>query len=387
MYNTSSYKSITRCFMNILIVNWRDLKNPLYGGAEIHIEKIASYLAKKHKVYFLCTGFNSAASEEEYNGVSYIRMGSELTFNFTVYMNIRKVINRYSIDVILEDINKVPFYTPLFTEKPVLAVIPHIFGRTIFSQANPVAASYVYLSEKPLKYVYRNNFFEVISQSTKEDLIRRGIKKEMIEVIECGIEPEQFRKEGAVRDKSPLIVYVGRLKKYKSVQHALLAFDKFADKFPESKMMIVGTGDYSEELKQIAGGLRHSGSIEFTGYVSEDEKVSILNRAWISVYPSLIEGWGIVNIEANASGTPVICSNVPGLRDSVKDGYSGFLYEYGNIGEMAEKMELIAGMMKNDDRMVRNAMEWARGFSWDRTGRLTEEWINTMLSSRSIDNE
>ncbi len=373
--------------MNILIVNWRDLRNPLYGGAEIHIEKIASYLARKNNVTFLCSCFNGGEKDEVYNGVHYIRMGHEKTFNFSVYAHIRQIIKEYRIDIIIEDINKIPFYIPLCTRKPVLAVIPHIFGKTIFNQAGIIPAMYVFLAEKPIRRVYRNSYFEVISESTKTDLIRRGIKPQMIKVIECGIDDVFYNTEKTGKSPNPLIVYVGRLKKYKSVQHAIKAFDLIAGKYPQARMLIVGTGDYSEELKKEAGLLKSSDRIEFAGYVSEKEKIDILKRAWVSVYPSLIEGWGIVNIEANAAGTPVVCSNVPGLREYVKDGYSGFLYECGNVPVMYEKVNTVIESLTKDDSLIRNAVQWARRFDWEMTGRLSEEWILNMMKETSIDIE
>lgn len=372
--------------MNILIVNWRDLKNPLYGGAEIHIEKIASYLAGKHNITFLCSGFKGGEKEEMYNGVHYIRMGHEKTFNISVYRHIKQIIREFKIDIIIEDINKIPFYIPLFTRKPVLAVIPHIFGKTIFNQAGIIPAMYVFLAEKPIRRVYRNSAFEVISESTKADLIRRGIRQQMIKVIECGIDGIFYNTENVPKAEHPLIVYVGRLKKYKSVQHAIKAFDLITGKYPLARMLIVGTGDYSEELKKEADSLKSSARIEFTGYVSEKEKIDILKKAWVSVYPSLIEGWGIVNIEANAAGTPVVCSNVPGLRDSVKDGYSGFLYEYGNVQEMSEKLSDVIESLAKDDSLIGNAVQWAKRFNWETTGRLSEEWITNMMKETSIDN-
>ncbi len=364
--------------MNILIINWRDLKNPLYGGAEIHIEKIAQYLAKKHKVYFLSSKFKNCKKIEEENSITYIRIGNELLFNYHVYAKLNSIVKKYNIDFIIEDINKIPFYSPLFVNIPVLVVIPHIFGKTIFYQTNPIFASYVYLSEKPIKYVYKNSYFEVISDSTGEDLIRRGIEKEKIKVIVCGIDKEKYE-NNIEKSKEPLFVYVGRLKKYKSVQHIIYLMERVIKKMPNVKLKIVGAGDYSDALKALVKEKQLEKYIEFTGFVSEEEKIKILKQAWVSIYPSLIEGWGIVNIEANISETPVLCANVPGLRDSVKNGYSGLLYEYGNIDDMYEKLMNIIDE-NNFVTFTENAKKWAMTFNWDETGRLSEEWIEFILN-------
>ena len=136
--------------MNILIINWRDLGNPLYGGAEIHIEKIASYLSKDHNVYFLTSKYDNRNEYETKGNITYIHIGHELTFNFSVMKNIKGIIKNVKPDIIIEDINKVPFFTPLFTNIPILVIIPHIFGKTIYHQTNFIFASYVYLMEKPI---------------------------------------------------------------------------------------------------------------------------------------------------------------------------------------------------------------------------------------------
>lgn len=366
-------------FMRILIVNWRDNKNPLYGGAEIHITKIAEYLARNHDVYFLSSGFEGGLREESVNGVNYIRMGSELIFNYYVMASVGRIVSDLRIDLVIEDINKVPFFTPLFTRAPVLVVIPHIFGKSIFSQVNFLSASYVYLMEKPVKKVYRNSRYEVISQSTKKDLISRGINGAKIEVIECGIDPLKSSDREYGKSEFPTFAYVGRLKKYKSVHHIIDAMPLLLKKYPQSKLYIVGSGDMLEFLKRRASERGVEKSTVFTGYVSEEEKKRILSRSWVSIYPSMIEGWGIVNIEANILGTPVVSSDVQGLRDSVKNGFSGLLYRYGDIEDMAEKIAAIIDDRGKFDDYCRNALSWAESFDWEETGRRTESLINAYI--------
>lgn len=369
--------------MNILIINWRDLGNPLFGGAEIHISKIARYLARENNVFFLTSDYNGVKIKDEKN-LKYIRMGSEFTFNFTVYKNIKSILKYLKIDLIIEDINKIPFFTPLFTNLPVLVVIPHIFGKTIFHQTNPLIGAYVYLSEQPIKYIYKNSFFEVISKSTSDDLIRRGIDASKIKIAECGID-ENYYDVKIKKADYPLIVYVGRLKKYKSVDHIIRAFPAVLKKSPDSRLIIVGAGDYAQKLKEIVSRLNLNDNVEFSGFVTEERKLEILSSSWVSVYPSLIEGWGIVNIEANALKTPVICSDVPGLRDSVKQGFSGELYKYGNINQLSDRISDMISDGKLHKIYCDNAFLWSKNFNWENTGKLTKEWIDEFLQKKIVD--
>lgn len=365
--------------MNILIINWRELKNPLYGGAEIHITKIAEHLAKKHNVFFLTSGYKGA-KDGLINNVFYIHIGSELFFNYSVAFKIKDLVKKKNIDLIIEDINKIPFFTPLFVKIPVFVVIPHIFGKTIFKQTNFIFGMYVYIFEKPLKFVYKNSFFEVISNSTKDDLLKRGINEKKIKVIECGID-KKFFNYNYQKKEFPQICYVGRLKKYKSVHHLIKAFKIVKERCIDSVLYIVGTGDYEIELKRLVKKLNIEKDVIFTGYITEDEKVKILQQSWISVYPSYIEGWGIVNIEANALGTPVISSNVLGLKDSVKDGVSGLLYEYGNIEQLAEKILYLLKNKEKLKKMENDSIKWAKNFDWDKTNDMSEYYIKDFIES------
>jgi len=159
----------------------------------------------------------------------------------------------------------------------------------------------------------------------------------------------------------------------------LLAFAKVKIHIPNAKLFIIGRGDFQPYLEDLAKELGIYSDTTFFGYVSEEEKVRLLARSWCVVNTSMKEGWGITNIEANASGTPVISANSPGLRDSVAVGKSGLLYEYGNIDELAEKIKLV---LSNDDerrKLSTGAIEWAKSFSWDTSAKHMLELIEKVL--------
>ena len=367
--------------MKILALNWRDIKNPLAGGAEVHLHEILKYIAKQgHFVTQISTMFPGGASEDFIDGIRVIRGGGELYFNYALYFLVKKELAKNRYDIVIDDINKIPFFSPLYVKTPVLAVIPHIFGKTIYNEADPISATYVYFSELPIKRVYKNSFFEVISDSTRDDVIRRGIPGNKVKTIVCGIDHDTYNITSYYKkpDKKT-IVYVGRIKKYKSIQHIILSLPKVLEKV-NANLIIVGEGDYKNALKKLTTKLHLEKHVKFTGYVSQKEKVKILREAYISVYPSLIEGWGLVNIEANACGTPVVASNVPGLRDSVNNGESGLLYEYGNINELTSK---IVYMLEDDKRYKnfrRGALKWAKQFKWENTGKETLAYIEQILT-------
>lgn len=363
--------------MKILALNWNDLKNPYAGGAEVHLEELLRRLVDYgHEVTLFCSGYDGCAADEMIEGIRILRSGNRYNFNLIAPRGLRKLVREEKFDILIEDINKIPFYTPLFLDLKTLVVVPHLFATTVFHEINFVLGTYIYLAEKPLIPIYRGRKFNVISESTSEDIQRRGIPAGDISVIHCGIDRQLYSHDPDVsKYDRPTILYLGRIKKYKSVQHLIAAFKIVKEKLPDARLMIVGDGDYLGKLKSQARSLGLADDIEFPGYVPSAEKVERMRKSHVATLPSLKEGWGLTNIEANSVGTAVVAANSPGLRDSVRDGQTGFLYEYGNIEQFAEKLLMILTDDALRHRLEQGGLEWAEKFNWDRAARKFEKLL------------
>ena len=366
----------------ILAVNWQDVKNPLAGGAEVHLQETLSRLSEwGHQVTLLCSGFGGGPQEESYDGLRVIRRGRRLDFNWVAPWQARRLLAREDFDIVLEDINKIPFYLPLVAGKPVLAIVPHLFATTVFQEINFLLASYIFLMERPVSLLYRKCRWLVISESTKADLVHRGIPGERISVIHCGIDHARYAPDpSATRFGQPTILYLGRLKKYKSIDHILQAAVRLPAAVGNWRVVIVGAGDDRPRLESLARKLHIEHKVEFTGFVDPATKVDYLRRARVAVCPSLKEGWGLTNIEANACGTPVVAADVPGLRDSVRDGTTGLLYPYGNIDALAERLAAVLGDQALWNRLSAGGLAWAQSFHWDEAARRTEALIEQVIT-------
>ena len=363
--------------MKLLALNWNDLKNPFGGGAEVHLEELLRRLVKYgHEVTLLCSGWEDCLPEETIEGIRIVRIGNRYTFNWLVPGKLRSLLKEDNYDLLLEDINKIPFYTPLFTKIKTLVIIPHLFATTVFHETNPILGTYVYLAEKPLVSIYKGRHFNVISESTAEDMIARGVPSEDVSVIHCGIDRDLYSHDPSVtKYDRPTILYLGRIKKYKSIQHLITAFSHVLKKLPEAQLMIVGAGDYLPQLKEQAQSLGLGDKVEFPGFVSKDNKVERMRRAHVAVLPSLKEGWGLTNIEANSVGTTVIAADVPGLKDSVRHDQTGLLYEYGNIEQLTQSLFAILTDSQARERLEQGALEWAEKFNWDSAAMKFNELI------------
>lgn len=360
--------------MKILIINWQDIKNPFGGGAEVHLHEIFSRIAKKgNDVWLYCCKTPELESKETIDGIKIIRFGNRNTFNFTVRPAYKKRFCHENFDIVVDDINKIPFYTPLYVKEPLLAISHHFFGKSIYREADFISASYVYLSEKLMDFIYKKTQFAVVSQSTKDEFISRGYNPENFTIVQNAINHDNFPMSVGKKSEFPLISYFGRIKKYKSIDHLLFAFAKISKKFPEARLHILGKGDFMPSLQKLAVELGIFDCTTFFGYVSEAQKVELLSLSWVVVNTSMKEGWGITNIEANACGTPVISANVPGLKDSVSEGSSGLLYDYGKINHLAEKLELILSNQVLRRKLSEGSIQWANQFSWDNSANLMFE--------------
>jgi len=369
--------------MRILLINWMDMENPAAGGAEVHLmELFRRFVLRGDDVSMVCSGFKDGSPEAEYEGIKIYRTGTRETFNFKAPGLIKELEKKNKFDIIVEDINKVPVFTPLFTKTPVLVIIPHLFGSAVFRETSFIPASYVYLMEKPIPAVYKNCIFEAISDSTAKDLIKRGISPDKIRIVNCGMDHELYYYDNSVEKcTEPTILYLGRIKKYKSVDVIIKAMPKILKKISAARLIVVGSGDYQKALENIADILGISRNVVFTGFVSSAEKVSWMRRSHVIVNPSPKEGWGLTNIEANACGTPVIASDADGLRDSVCDGETGYLFPYGNTDLLAEKVIKVLDNESLRKNLSENSIKWAKTFTWERAALQTMEIVDEIVKN------
>lgn len=367
--------------MRLLVVNWQDREHPQAGGAELHLHEIFGRLTRRgHQVHLLCGGWAGCPPEAVLDDIAVHRVGTRGTFALLARSAYRRRFRHEPFDAIIEDINKVPLFTPWWGRHRVVGVVPHLFGATAFEEMPwPVAAA-VWLSERPIPWCYRDVSFNVISQSTADDLVARGIRRERIRVVYCGVDSTAYHPTPDTRAPSPTFAYLGRLKKYKRVDLIIAAFSRAG--LVDATLEIAGAGDFRSALEHQVDALDLRGRVRFLGRIDEAEKVRLLGRAWALVLTSPKEGWGITNLEAAASGTPVLASNSPGIRESVRDGETGYLLPHGDVEALAAAMRRLAGDRHLVERLGRAARAFSEGFTWDRAATETESHLAEVLFSR-----
>ena len=367
--------------MRVLLVNWQDRHNPQAGGAEIHLHEIFQRLAARgHRVRLVCSGWRGCAPREDIGGIEVERHGGRHSFALKGRRAVRAALRREAADVVVEDINKVPLFLARTTALPLGVIVPHLFGGTVFQEAPWPVAALVWLLERPIPRAYSRAWFHAISESTRDDLIARGVAPDRIEVIYPGIDATAYAPDPAVgRSPTPMFLYLGRLRRYKGVEHAIRAVAIACRTRPDIRLEIAGNGADRPRLERLAEALGVGAQVRFLGFVDEGEKRRLLRQAWANIFPSPKEGWGITNVEAAASGTPSIASDSPGLRDSVRNGETGFLVPHADADALAARMLQLASSPDLVADLGRRARAFAESLSWDHAAEATERWLEWMV--------
>jgi glycosyltransferase involved in cell wall biosynthesis len=367
--------------VNILLVNWQDRANPYAGGAEIHLFEIFSRLALRgHRVRLVCSGWKDAPERATLDGIRIERVGGRNSFALLGRSAVRRALRADPPDILVEDINKLPLFLAAGTSLPFCAIVPHLFGETAFDEAPwPVAAA-VWAAERPLPRAYRRAGFHAISESTRDDLVARGVAAVRIRVIHPGVDSRRFTPgPRGRRSTAPSFLYVGRLKRYKGIGLAIEALALARHQRPDLRLEIAGTGDHRPELERQVARLELDKAVTFHGFVSEERKIDLMRWAWANVFPSPKEGWGITVIEAAACGTPSLASESPGLRDSVRHGETGFLVPHGDVAGLAARMVELADSPTLVARLGEQARRFAEGLTWERTAAETERHLSDII--------
>jgi glycosyltransferase involved in cell wall biosynthesis len=354
--------------MRILILNWRDPTHPWAGGAEVFLfEAARRWINWGHSVTWLCGRHESQPPNGQIEGINIMRQGGIFSaYPAAAFAYLSKM--RGQFDVLLDSANGIPFFTPLFTTAPKVILVHHIH-REVFFRELPWHLAHLgnTLERVGMPLAYRRIPFIAVSNSSQQALVDIGIPAEQISVIHNGVDKLRFRPGD--KSKTPLIVFVGRLRRYKSVDIAIRAMPELLRLVPQARLEIAGSGPMESSLRDLVDELGLSRKVVFHGFLTEEAKVELIQKAHVAVNPSLKEGWGLTVIEANACGTPVVAARVPGLQDSVLDGKTGVLVPYGDPTALASQV----GKLLQDDvrrnQMAQEAINWSAGFDWDQTAR------------------
>jgi len=369
--------------VRILLVNWNDRENPQAGGAEIHLHEIFGRLARAgHQIDLVASGWPGASPRATVDAIQVHRVGGRNSFAFLGRGAARRLLASNPYDIVVEDINKLPLFLASATRLPFCVIVPHLFGTTVFAEARWPVACTVWAAERPIPWAYRRAAFHAISDSTKADLVARGVPADRVVVIYPGVDADWYRPDVSVRRAAaPTFLYVGRLKRYKGVEYALRAVAAARARGLDVRLDIAGKGDDRPRLETLARELGAGDSVRFLGFVDDEEKRRLLRQSWAVVFPSPKEGWGITNVEAAACGTPAVASDSPGLRESVRDGETGYLVPHGDVAALTDRLITLAQDPGRVEMLGAAGRRFAESLTWDRAARETLQHLERTCAS------
>lgn len=366
--------------LRILVVNWQDRFNPASGGAEEHLHQVFGRLAARgHRVTLLCSGWRSCAPVADVDGIRVRRAGRRYTFTLAGPLCYERHLADEPFDVVVEDLNKVPMLASRWTRAPAhLLLVHHLFGSTAFREANWLLAGATWLFERVIPSAYRGLPCVAVSESTREDLIRRGLEASRFEVIRNGVELDSLW-PAEERFPKPTVVYVGRLQKYKRVDLILRAAARLRKQGVFLRVIVAGKGAARPRLERTAEQLGLQGMVRFAGFVSKEEKQRLLAKSWFHSLTSPKEGWGITSMEASACGTATVASDSPGLRETVRHGETGLLVPHNDVKALADAFAALLEPAVRD-KMGRAARAMAETYTWDRAADAFESLLESVAS-------
>ncbi|MBL9137935.1 MAG: glycosyltransferase family 4 protein [Verrucomicrobiales bacterium] len=347
--------------MRFLMLNWRDPRNPLAGGAErVTLAFMRALVERGHSVDWFTFGFRDGVPQESLEGITIIRAGGVLTAAIAAR---RWAKRQPRFDLVIDQHHGIPWFAPWWCRTRCLAYIHEVLGpiwgafyRWPISQLGP-------LQERWTHRLYRKVPFWVPSESTRKALNRHGVRE--VHVLPNGVDLEPLSVLPEKRLSRPLrLIAVSRIAPNKRVDHAIRAVAELRRRGLDVNLTVVGDGMMLAELKRLTGELQVAGAVEFVGYQPEAKKSEGLRDAHLLLHPSVREGWGLNVIEANAMGTPAVVYPVDGLVDSTVDRETGVICREESPESMAEAVAWATAEEARYQGLREGAWRRAKTFRW-----------------------
>jgi glycosyltransferase involved in cell wall biosynthesis len=349
----------------LLFLNWRDRSNPQAGGAEEYAEQIARRFTEAGASLTLFTSqYEDAPPYDWAREYLVIREGDRFGVYLAAARHLRKHGRRY--DAVVDFQNGIPFFAPAWAPSmAAVGVVHHVHQQQFDMYFRwPVNRVGRLLEGKVSREVYRQVPLVAVSPSTRAEMRHQLGFRGPIHIVPNGV--DALTPGRLPRSRTPTIAVITRLVPHKRLHLLVDAVPALLAHWPQLHVDIAGTGPARADLASQVLRLGLENTVSLPGRVSEQRKRDLLGQAWLTVAPSLGEGWGLTVLEANTLGTPAVAYDVPGLRDSVRDGRTGWLVP--TTQSLAQALADALSELTDPARRrsyATEAQRWAQRFSWD----------------------
>jgi len=372
----------------VLFLNWRDLHNPLGGGSERYLHRVASGLAARGAhVTVRTAAYPGAAPEELLDGVRYVRGGSPNTVFPQALLDVRR--RRFGpVDVVVDCQNGVPFWTRASVRVPVVVLVHHVHREQWRVAVGPVAGRVGWLLESRVApFVYRRCQYVAVSPTTRRQLVELGVGAERIAVVHNGVDTAPTAPAPARRCPQPMLAVVSRLVPHKRVEQAVEVLARLLPDWPGLRLTVVGDGYWRPQIRRRVEQLGLSNRVSLLGHVDEATKHAVLASSWLHLCPSLKEGWGLAIMEAARHGVPTIAyRDAGGTVDSVLHEQTGLLADSATDGVAG--LTALTGRLLADaalrERLSRAAQLYSAQFTWERATEAFSRVLDAAIAGRRV---
>jgi glycosyltransferase involved in cell wall biosynthesis len=371
--------------IRVLFLNWRDTGHPEGGGSEVYAEHVCDGLAGLgYDVTLLTARYDGSAEEDlRASGVRVVRFGGRLG----VYPRAAWAVRTGRVprpDVVVETQNGVPYLAALWAGPVAHLVLVHHVHREQWPVVfGPVMARVGWFIESRVApLVNRRRPYVAVSDVTRDELAGLGVDRDRVRVVHNGALPPPPQDVG--RHREPRLLVLGRLVPHKRVEVALETMARLRAEFPTARLVIAGRGWWEPEVRAEVRRLGLDEVVDVVGFVSAAERHRLLASSWVSLVPSVKEGWGLVVVEAGMHGTPSVAfRGTGGVTESIVDGETGYLAEPDDVDDFTALTRRLLLDDAERERLGKAAGEFASGFTWSRTVEGFDAAIREELARRS----
>jgi len=257
----------------------------------------------------------------------------------------------HHIDVVPSDVN------------PSFSTVYHMYRETGFGWSTSFLKSLAFIVI--LAVLKRCDVCVTVSHSTARALVDNGVPKERVYVSGNGVDVryiDSFKFAGA---KSHDGVFVGRISKEKGVFDLVAAWRRIVDAKNDARLLFVGSGPDIDAVRRTVGELGLERNVEVKGRCVDRELYTSLKASKVFVFPSLFEGWGLAVAEALACGLPVVCYDIPALREVFGKCHSVFFVPARDVEKLASTVLEVLNM-KETRTLAEASKTYVQNFSWER---------------------
>lgn len=371
-------------------------KKYAHGGTEIAAYNLAVKMSdRKNEVNVFTTSIDSRDLIENVHGMNIYRYGTSFKVaSANVALKLLYKPLKHDLDIVhshspipYSDIpamlysrnNKVPFVlTYQYDAQENIGGFIRNLGVTSYNRLllNKVLDHADVIIATTSAYLKSSPFIK--NHKDKAIIIPNGIDLDEFNLI---YSKDECREKLNLSPEKKIILFFGSLVKYKGPDVLLKAFSIVLKEVPDAELIFAGRGEMKDYLLKLANELNIKDYVKFIGFVDENKKPLYYKAVDIFCLPStnMGESFGIVNLEAMASGVPVISSNLGGIPDIINDGENGLLVDPGDFKSLANS---IIYLLQNED--IKNEMgacgkRKSREYSWDKIAVKTEEVYKSLL--------